>query len=67
MAAGEAKKEGTEMTREEAKRVVGERRRWEYRAMAKALSLHWWCNDEDDWRQCDALLALGYRVPRKKP
>jgi hypothetical protein len=55
------------MTREEAKCVLGNRRKWEYRAMAKALSLQWWCNDENDWRRCDALRALGYRTPRRKP
>ena len=50
------------MTRAEAKRIVGSQPKWALRNMARALQLHSWNNDADEWNRLRALKALGYKV-----
>ena len=55
------------MTREEAYKILGKRRaKWEYRVMAKALAIHPWLNNEEEWQRCEALRALGYSTAPKR-
>lgn len=55
------------MTKEEARRILGNQPSWALRNMARALAISTWHNTEEDWKRCEALRALGYHEAPKRP
>ena len=52
------------MTKDEARRILGNQPAQALRNMATALSLHPWNNTAEDWKRCEALRTLGYKAPK---
>lgn len=54
------------MTRDEARRIVGNQPEQCIKNMAMALSLHSWSNTREDWRRLHAAcVVLGRKAPRR--
>jgi len=55
------------MTREHAREILGNRKRWELQGMARALQLHAWRNTPEQWKTLQALRALGFKIKIEIP
>lgn len=55
------------MNRNEARALLGNQPRWALSNMARALQMLTRLNTSDDWRQLEALRALGYKVTCEIP
>lgn len=54
------------MTRDEARRIVGNQPTYSIRNMARALSLHSWGNTSEDWQRLHAAVVwLGPAAPER--
>lgn len=54
------------MTKDEARKIVGNQPTWAVQNMAMALSLMSWQNTPDDWRRMEAaVVSLGAKAPKR--
>lgn len=55
------------MTRNEAKKIVGNQPKWALSNMAKALSMMPWENTPEEWKRVTALRVLGFKTVKPDP